>query len=167
MGNEVLSEHDKIDQKIIELLSNNARTPSKEIASELRKLGHEVSDRTIRKRIERLEKSGLIKGYKAILSDALQSTECEGLLLRFKPSKSLSLTQNSLKELVSKFPNYLFTANMQGDWNMLVTFIIDDSSQDIASKIIEKFSDQISEYKKYNFQISDMNILNMSLFFFQ
>ncbi|MGQ0376270.1 MAG: Lrp/AsnC family transcriptional regulator [Nitrososphaerota archaeon] len=167
MGNEILSDSDKIDQKIVEILSNNARTPSKEIASELRKLGHEVSDRTIRKRIERLEKSGLIKGYKAILSDVLQSNQCEGLLLRFKPSKSLNLTQNSLKEVVSKFPNYLFVANMEGDWNMFVAFNIDDSGQDFASKIIEKFSDQISEYKKYNFKITDMNILNMSLFFFQ
>jgi len=167
MGNEVLSDSDKIDQKIVEILSNNARTPSKEIASEIRKLGHEVSDRTIRKRIERLEKSGLIKGYKAILSDALQSNECEGVLLRFKPSKLLNVTQNSLKELVSKFPNYLFVANMNGDWNMFVAFIIDDSGQDLVSKITEKFSDQISEYKKYNFHISDINILNMSLFFFQ
>jgi Lrp/AsnC family leucine-responsive transcriptional regulator len=52
---------DKIDQKIIEILNKNARTPSKEIASELRKTGNDVSDRTIRKRIERLEKSGIIK----------------------------------------------------------------------------------------------------------
>ena len=43
--------------------------PSKEIASELKKSGHDVSDRTIRKRIERLEKSGIIKGYKAVLTD--------------------------------------------------------------------------------------------------
>ncbi len=52
---------DKVDQKIIEILNNNAITPSKEIASELKKSGHDVSDRTIRKRIGRLEKSGIIK----------------------------------------------------------------------------------------------------------
>ncbi len=52
---------DKVDQKIIEILNNNARTPSKEIADELEKIGQDVSDRTIRKRIERLEKSGIIK----------------------------------------------------------------------------------------------------------
>ena len=64
MSSDAWSNLDKVDQKIIEILNNNARTPSKEIANELRKSGHDVSDRTIRKRIERLEKSGIIKGYK-------------------------------------------------------------------------------------------------------
>ncbi|MGI0072443.1 MAG: Lrp/AsnC family transcriptional regulator [Nitrosotalea sp.] len=49
---------DEVDQKIIAILNKNARTPSKEIASELRNAGVDVSDRTIRKRIERLEKNG-------------------------------------------------------------------------------------------------------------
>ncbi len=43
---------DKVDQKIIEILNNNARTSSKESAVELKKLEHDVSDRTIRKRIK-------------------------------------------------------------------------------------------------------------------
>ncbi len=59
---------DEVDQKIIGILNKNARTPSKEIASELRNSGVDVSDRTIRKRIERLEKNGIIRGYKAVLS---------------------------------------------------------------------------------------------------
>ena len=54
MSEDAWSNLDKVDQKIIEILNNNARTPSKEIASELVKSGHDVSDRTIRKRIERL-----------------------------------------------------------------------------------------------------------------
>ena len=58
MNEDAWSNLDKVDQKIIEILNNNARTPSKEIASELTRSGHDVSDRTIRKRIERLEKSG-------------------------------------------------------------------------------------------------------------
>jgi len=59
---------DEVDRKIIDILNKNARTPSKEIAVELRNSGVDVSDRTIRKRIERLEKNGIIKGYKAVLS---------------------------------------------------------------------------------------------------
>ena len=69
MSGDAWSNLDKVDQKIIEILNNNARTPSKEIATELVKSGYDVSDRTIRKRIERLEKSGIIKGYKAVLTD--------------------------------------------------------------------------------------------------
>ncbi len=74
---------DKIDQKIIEILNKNARTPSKEIASELRKTGSDVSDRTIRKRIERLEKSGIIKGYKAVLSDVSEISEYEAVFMKY------------------------------------------------------------------------------------
>ena len=51
MSEDVWSNLDKVDQKIIENLNNNARTPSKEIAAELEKIGQDVSDRTIRKRI--------------------------------------------------------------------------------------------------------------------
>lgn len=69
MSGDAWSNLDKVDQKIIEILNNNARTPSKEIATELVKSGYDVSDRTIRKRIECLEKSGIIKGYKAVLTD--------------------------------------------------------------------------------------------------
>ena len=50
MSEDTWSNLDKVDQKIIEILNNNARTPSKEIAAELKKSGHDVSDRTIRKR---------------------------------------------------------------------------------------------------------------------
>ena len=74
-----LPNRDKIDQRIIEILNENARTSSKDIAIDLRKQGHDVSDRTIRKRIERLEKSGIIKGYKAVLSYVLDSTSAEAV----------------------------------------------------------------------------------------
>ena len=37
MSDDAWSNLDKVDQKIIEILNNNARTPSKEIASELKK----------------------------------------------------------------------------------------------------------------------------------
>lgn len=60
MSDDAWSNLDKVDQKIIEILNNNARTPSKEIASELKKSGHDVSDRTIRKRIERLDRKSVV-----------------------------------------------------------------------------------------------------------
>ena len=89
MSDDAWSDLDKVDQKIIEILNSNARTPSKEIASELKKSGHDVSDRTIRKRIERLEKSGIIKGYKAVLTDVSGINGYQIILMKLKPSKSL------------------------------------------------------------------------------
>lgn len=163
MSGESWSNLDKIDQKIIEILNTNARTPSKEIAIELRKLGHDVSDRTIRKRIERLEKSGIIKGYKAVLSDVTESNEHEALFVKFKVTKSLDTLKEEMREYVVSLPYYLLVANLEGEWNMLVVMRQERGIKNPASKIVEKFSDDVIDYRITKFDFKDVNILNMSL----
>lgn len=162
MSDDAWSNLDKVDQKIIEILNNNARTPSKEIASELKKLGHDVSDRTIRKRIERLEKSGIIKGYKAVLTDVSGINEYHAILMKLKPSKSLGAVKDSIKEFITKLDNYLIVANMEGEWNMLIIIQI-NSEINTSQKIVEKFSDELIDYRINEIDIKDVNILNMSL----
>ncbi|HSB50720.1 MAG TPA: AsnC family transcriptional regulator, partial [Nitrosopumilaceae archaeon] len=154
---------DKIDQKIIEILNKNARTPSKEIALELRKTGEDVSDRTIRKRIERLEKSGIIKGYKAVLTDVSESNEYEAAFIKLKPTKSLDSVKESVVEFTAKLPNYLLVANLDGDWNMLVVMKVEREQNKPSLKIVEKFSDEILDYRISGFDVRDVNLLNMSL----
>ena len=163
MSDDSWSNLDKIDQKIIEILNQNARTPSKEIAAELRKTGEDVSDRTIRKRIERLEKSGIIKGYKAVLTDVSESNEYEATFLKLKPTKSLESLKESIKDFTTKMPNYLFVANLDGDWNMLIVMKVEQEQKDPSLKIVEKFSDDISDYRISDFDVRDVNLLNMSL----
>jgi Lrp/AsnC family leucine-responsive transcriptional regulator len=163
MSDDSWSNLDKIDQKIIEILNQNARTPSKEIATELRKTGEDVSDRTIRKRIERLEKSGIIKGYKAVLTDVSESNEYEAAFLKLKPTKSLESLKESIKDFTTKLPNYLFVANLDGDWNMLVVMKVEQEQKEPALKIVEKFSDDISDYRISDFDVRGVNLLNMSL----
>ncbi len=163
MSEDAWSDLDKVDQKIIEILNENARTPSKEIAAELKKLDHEVSDRTIRKRIERLEKSGIIKGYKAVLTDVSESNEYEAAFLKLKPTKSLESIKESIKDFTIKLPNYLFVANLDGDWNMLVVMKVEQGQKEPAIKIVEKFSDDVIDYRITDFDVRDVNLLNMSL----
>lgn len=95
MREDVRSNLDKVDQKIIEILNDNARTPSKEIAAELKKSGHDVSNRTIRKRIERLEENGIIKGYKDVLTDVSGINEYQAVLMKIKHSESLESVKES------------------------------------------------------------------------
>ena len=140
MSEDAWSNLDKVDQKIIEILNNNARTPSKEIASELVKSGHDVSDRTIRKRIERLEKSGIIKGYKAVLTDVSGVNEHQAILMKLKPSKSLEMVKDSIKEFITKIDDYLLVANMEGEWNMLVIIQVDsEKSSTYHRKLLKSF----------------------------
>jgi len=163
MSEDRWSNLDKVDQKIIEILNENARTPSKEIASELKKSGHDVSDRTIRKRIERLEKSGIIKGYKAVLTDVSGINKYQVILIKLKPSKSLETIEESIKEFVTKLDNYLLVANMEGEWNMLVIIQVDSEKSSTTQKIVEKFSDELIDYRINEIDIKGTNILNMSL----
>lgn len=163
MSEDTWSNLDKVDQKIIEILNKNARTPSKEIASELRKLGHDVSDRTIRKRIERLEKSGIIKGYKAVLTDVSESSDHEIAFLKLKPTKSLESVKETIKNFAVTLPNYLLVANLNGEWNMLVIMKVESGQDKPSQKIIEKFSDDIIDYRISDFDIQNVNVLNMSL----
>ena len=153
---------DEIDQKIIAILNKNARTPSKEIASELRNSGVDVSDRTIRKRIERLEKTGIIKGYKAVLSGITTSDSFEALFIKLKITRSINNIIESIKEYVKTLPNYLFVATLEGDWNIIIVMRV-ETEKSPTSKVIEKFSDQVLDYKINNIQIKDVNLLNMSM----
>jgi len=163
MSGDAWSNLDKVDQKIIEILNVNARTPSKEIAVELRKMGHDVSDRTIRKRIERLEKSGIIKGYKAVLTDVAESNDYEALFLKFKVTKSLDSIKESVREHTVSLPYYLLVANMEGEWNMLIVLRSERGIKNPGSKIIERFSDDIIDYRITKFDFKNVNIVNMSL----
>jgi Lrp/AsnC family leucine-responsive transcriptional regulator len=163
MSEDAWSNLDKVDQKIIEILNNNARTPSKEIAAELKKIGQDVSDRTIRKRIERLEKSGIIKGYKAILTDVSGITKYQAVLMKLKPSKSLEAVKESIKEFITKLDNYLIVASMEGEWNMFIIIQVDSEKSNTSQKIVEKFSEELIDYRVNEIDIKDVNILNMSL----
>jgi len=163
MSDDDWSNLDKVDQKIIAILNKNARTPSKEIATELKNTGLDVSDRTIRKRIERLEKNGIIKGYKAVLSDVSSSDKLEALFLKFKVTRSLDSITESMKDFVKSLPNYLFVATIDGEWNMLIVMKIEELQKNQSSKIIEKFSEQILDYRISEIQLKDINLLNMSL----
>jgi len=163
MSEDAWSNLDKVDQKIIEILNKNARTPSKEIASELKKSGHDVSDRTIRKRIERLEKSGIIKGYKAVLTDVSGINKYQAILMKLKLTKSLEAVKDSIKEFITKLDNYLIVANMEGEWNMLIIIQVNSEKSNTSQKIVEKFSEELIDYRINEIDIKDVNILNMSL----
>jgi len=163
MSDDDWSNLDKVDQKIIAILNKNARTSSKEIAMELRNAGLDVSDRTIRKRIERLEKNGIIKGYKAVLSDVSSSDKFEALFLKLKVTRSLESKTESIKDFVKSLPNYLLVATIDGEWNMLIVMKVEELQKNQSSKIIEKFSEQVLDYRISEIQMKDINLLNMSL----
>ena len=84
-------------------------------------------------------------------------------MIKLKPSKSLETIEESIKEFVTKLDNYLLVANMEGEWNMLVIIQVDSEKSSTTQKIVEKFSDELIDYRINEIDIKGTNILNMSL----
>ncbi|MGQ0638558.1 MAG: Lrp/AsnC family transcriptional regulator, partial [Nitrososphaerota archaeon] len=82
---------------------------------------------------------------------------------KFKVTKSLDGMTESIKDFVKSLPNYLFVATIDGDWNVLIVMKVEEPQKNQSSKIIEKFSDQILDYRISEIQMKDINLLNMSL----
>ncbi|MEM1558143.1 MAG: winged helix-turn-helix transcriptional regulator [Thermoproteota archaeon] len=59
---------DKLDLEILQILSRNPKLSCREIAKQL-----EVSDRTVARRISRMEREGIILGYQLVLNDYAKS----------------------------------------------------------------------------------------------
>lgn len=52
---------------------------------------------------------------------------------------------------------------VEGEWNVIMVMKVDKMQKNPTSKIVEKFSDQILDYRISEIQIKDINLLNMSL----
>ncbi len=83
--------------------------------------------------------------------------------MKLKPSKSLEAVKDSIKEFITKLDNYLIVANMEGEWNMFIIIQMDSEKSNTSQKIIEKFSEELIDYRVNEIDIKDVNILNMSL----
>ena len=57
---------DQIDQALLGLLENNARAPTAALARQLN-----LSRTTVKDRLSRLEKRGVIQGYKVVMGDGV------------------------------------------------------------------------------------------------
>jgi Lrp/AsnC family leucine-responsive transcriptional regulator len=52
---------------------------------------------------------------------------------------------------------------MEGEWNMLIMIQMDSEKTNTSQKIVEKFSEELIDYRINEIDIKDANILNMSL----
>lgn len=102
---------DNIDRQLIGLLLANARESTTELA---RKLG--VARTTIHERIARLEKSGLIAGYSAVLSQDPFGESTMALVM-------LSIVQKQQKDVLERLkalPEVVSCYTISGDYDLVV-----------------------------------------------
>ncbi len=104
-------ELDDVDFKIIEMLRNDGRASYKELAE---KLGVGVA--TVYKRVKRLERLGVIKGYTAIIDEAKLGKTITGYIgLEIRPAD----TNKVLEELL-KMEEVVEIATVTGAFDILV-----------------------------------------------
>lgn len=160
MSDSFLTAVDIIDRRILELLMENARIPARQIAIKLRNEGHDIQDRAVSYRIERLEKKKIVKGYEIILRQSLVE-DFEALYLRFKTNKSSDVLSEQICSFVKDLPNCLMTASVTGNWNLLILTAKDELGKKCEKQIIEKFGDYIEDYRVCNLKFESINTFNM------
>lgn len=108
---------DAMDQQILEILRRDARTPVSEIARTVR-----LSPAPVARRIERMEQSGVIRGYTALIDD-----QKSGSLEAFTEIRLTGDTQTGeLAEIVKNIPEVQDFFTIAGDPDALVRIRVDD-----------------------------------------
>lgn len=109
-------ELDNVDRNLISLLRQNSRTPSATIAKALN-----LSRATVRARIERLVRHGVIEGFTIKLGSDLQSRMIRAIMLiKVEGTKSNAVVRelNKMVEIVDIF-------STSGQWDSIVTLEAD------------------------------------------
>ncbi len=121
---------DEIDKKIIEILQKNARTPYTQIAKEIG-----LSEGAIRKRIEALERNGVIKNYIAIIDPKKLGYNSITLLgLDAEPTKLLDIANE-----ISKFKEVKNVYLTTGD-HMIMTEIWAKDGKELSTILANKIA---------------------------
>ena len=108
---------DPVDRQILEILRRNARTPVSEVARAVR-----LSAAPVSRRIERLEQTGVIRGYTALVDD-----QQSGRLEAFTEVRLTGSTQTGeLADIVCDVPEVEEFFTIAGDPDALVRIRVDD-----------------------------------------
>lgn len=114
---------DQKDRQILEILQKNAKASIKEIAYKVR-----LSATPIYERIKRLENSGIIKRYTAVLDE-----EKIGLELTVFCQVSLQKHTKSLidrfENAIKKLPEVIEAYHIAGNFDYLLKVVVHDSKQ--------------------------------------
>lgn len=129
---------DAVDQKIIELLQENARISIKEIAAQVF-----LSSPAVTSRIERLEKNGVISGYHAELnSEALGYSIKAFINLDLEP-----VQKDEFYPFVENIPNVIECNCVTGDYAMLIEVQFTNTNE------LDAFINKLQHFGKTRTQI--------------
>ena len=152
---------DKIDHLILYHLGKNARMSSSEIAENLHNAGFEITDRAVRQRLRRLEKSGVILGYSMMLNPRLMSENrvSKTVLIKFRFSANSQVLIDRLENYMQESVFCAYSARLSGDFDWICHFIFNSIEQFEleSSNLLQRFADLISDYRVYDSKTIKVN----------
>jgi len=130
--------NDVIDQKdiqILNLIQKNCKLTIKELA---KKIGLPIT--TTHARIKRLEKMGIIKGYKAILDERKLGYDVTAFIFisfSYKLEEEGKITQREVARKIATFPEVQEVHIITGTWDMILKVKI-KSVDDLGKFVVDK-----------------------------
>lgn len=143
---------DDIGKLILSELGKNGRVSSLEITRVAQNMGYDITDRGIRHRMERLEKSHTILGYSTLLNPELVSEKVNRtILIKFKYSRNASVLMDRLNNYIQKVPFCVYSARLRGDFDWICHFVFESLEQyELESNdFLHGFADLIADYRSY------------------
>ena len=143
---------DEIDKIILVQLGKNARLSSQELQKILDSLGHTITDRGIRHRLQKLEKNNTILGYSAIINPNIISEKINRtVLLKFKYNSSSQKKIKLLIDYINQASFCIYSSRLSGDYDWVCNFIFDSIEQYEleTNNFLNRFSSLISDYRSY------------------
>jgi DNA-binding Lrp family transcriptional regulator len=144
---------DDIDKGILSYLCKNARISSGEIHRNLRDLDHEITERAIRYRLQRLERDNIVLGYSPVLNPSFVSEKINRTItIKFKYSSNASVLIDRLKNYVEEAPFCVYSARLSGgDFDWISHFVFESVEQyELESNnFLNRFADLIADYRSY------------------
>ncbi len=127
---EVLSLDEK-DLRILEILQREGRITLRELA---RKVGSPVT--TVHSRVKRLERAGVVRAYRAVLSpEKLGLKTLAFVLVSF--SREHGASQRDVARKIAEFPEVQEVHIVTGDWDMIVKVRVSDVGE-LGRFVIDK-----------------------------
>jgi len=127
---------DEKDAEILRMLQEDCKRPVKEIG---RKIDSPIT--TVYTRIKKLEETGIIKGYKAVLdAEKLGKGTTAFILASFSyrlPGSERTLSQRDIAREVARFPEVQEVSIITGDWDILIK-IKDKDVVSIGRFVVDK-----------------------------
>ena len=162
---EPITEHkdskiDLIDRQILNLLISNARSSTRTIVKSLEGLGTEMSERGVGKRITRLEKLGIIRGYTTMVDLSQVNMPILRLItVKFTSPKDFVSRLDEMKQYLTNAPFCDFSARTNGniDWIELKFFNNHEQAQQEEDLYRAWFGDIMEDYRSYDLDIHKMH----------